>query len=214
LACAARELTDCEIGGANVTTCHNEEVARREPIASGKPERALQHKLSVALTFDRAFCPRKAGSAAALNIFRKRHDLASSWLLLFQRLETFLQEHIKVPRLPELFGEPFQFILDVSRIRLLDKLLEQRHGRAKPPEAHPHLVHTFRIAMGHGIPVCGKVVQAGKADDLKGLTCSHCRAQGDLVPKDRSVIFTTPNPETPPALGFRPLLSPRSISVP
>jgi hypothetical protein len=46
-------------------------------------------------------------SAAALNIFRKRCDLASCWLLLFQRLEAFHQERIKVPRLSELFGEPF-----------------------------------------------------------------------------------------------------------
>ena len=68
-------------------------------------------------------------------------------------------------------------------IRLLDKLLGQRHCSAKPPEAHPLLAHTFRITLGHGIPVCGEVVQTGKADDLKGLACSHGGAQSDLVPE-------------------------------
>lgn len=33
---------------------------------------------------------------------RSRCDLPGSWLLLFQRLDAFLQEHINVPRGPEL----------------------------------------------------------------------------------------------------------------
>jgi hypothetical protein len=52
-----------------------------------------------------------------------------------------------------LFSEPFQLAFDVLRIRLLDKLLEQRHRRTKPSQANAHLVHAFRIAMSHGILV-------------------------------------------------------------
>src|ERR1700730_12500768 len=83
--------------------------------------------------------------------------------------------------------------MGVSRraIRLLDKLLEQGHGRTKPPDAHAHLVHAFRIAMGHGILVCGEVVQAGKADDLKGLARSHGAMQDDVVPESRQVLFAS-----------------------
>jgi hypothetical protein len=98
----------------------------------------------------------------------------------------------------------------VIGIRLLDKLLEQGHCSAKPLEAHPLLAHTFRITLGHGIPVCGEVVQTGKADDLKGLACSHGRAQGDLVPKDRPMIFTSAEGVTALSFGFRAIRCARS----
>jgi hypothetical protein len=145
---------------------------------------------------------RQSGSAAPPEIVRKRCDLAGFGLLLFERLDAFLQEHIKVPCGREPFGEPFQFALYVLRIRLFDKILEQRHRRTKPPEAHAHLVHTFRIALGHGILVCGEVVQARKADDLKSLACSHAATQNDVVLKNRPRVFTSTERVTALSLSF------------
>src|SRR4029078_8758174 len=52
-----------------------------------------------------------------------------------------------------------------------------------------HLMHAFRIAMGHGVMVGREVMQAGKADGLQGLPTWRRRTEGDLVPENRRVFF-------------------------
>ena len=125
LAGAARQLRGREIGYENVATRRDERIARREPITPGKPERAFEHQPPVAVTFDGGLGPREGGTAALFEIVLERCHLACFRLLPSQALYAFFQQHIKVPRRAELFGEPFQLALDVLRIRLLDKLPEQ-----------------------------------------------------------------------------------------
>jgi hypothetical protein len=47
------------------------------------------------------------------------------------------------------------------------------------------------------------VAQAGKANDLKGLTRSHRRTYNDFVPKSREVLFASTERITALGLGLR-----------
>src|SRR5262249_15454383 len=123
LAGPARQLGSREIGHENVTTRHNERIARRQPIPPGKPERALEHKLPVAFTLDGGLSARERDSAAMFKVNLESCYCSNCRLLPLQTLDAFLQQQIKVPRRAELFGEPISAPLEVLCIRLFDKLL-------------------------------------------------------------------------------------------
>jgi hypothetical protein len=57
--------------------------------------------------------------------------------------------------------------------------------------------------MSYGILVCSKVMQASKADDLKGLTRRHRGTQNNILSKRRPVLFSSAERVATLGLGLR-----------
>jgi Domain of unknown function (DUF892) len=75
--------------------------------------------------------------------------------------------------LQELFHETLKDIYFAEK-KILSALPKMaKAAQSEELKAACGLVHAFRITMSHGILVCSEVVQARKANDLKGLPRSH-----------------------------------------